>query len=131
MTIGDARMRDRIRILFARSARIAIALATAAALGLPAAGARADVNSLLAGLNGLLTFPADPVMDAIEPSPQIQGLPGKYTEHVVGFGGGICFGIYRAWMGSLDVALSPLWIFPTLSPEPHWNLFPFYEIEYD
>lgn len=98
---------------------------------LPAAGARADLNSFFAGLNGLLTFPADPVMDAMQPSAQIQGLPGKYTENAVGFAGGILFGVYRAWMGSVDVVLSPFWIFPTVSPPAHWNLFPFYEIEYE
>ena len=113
----------------ARGAGVGLALALAAAQ-LPASAARADLNSFFAGLNGILTFPADPVMDAIHPSEQIAGLPGRYTENAVGFAGGICYGIYRAWLGTVDVALSPLWIFPTLSPPAHWNLFPFYEIEY-
>jgi hypothetical protein len=113
----------------ARAVALAVVLGFALAQ-LPAVSARADLNSFLAGLNGLLTFPADPVMDAISPSPQIKGLPGKYTEHAVGFAGGICYGIYRAWLGAADVALAPLWIFPTLSPKPHWDLVPFYEVEY-
>lgn len=80
-------------------------------------------NQFLAGVTGLATFPADPVMDALEPSKQIQGLPGKYTENVVGFAGGFFHGLYRAWMGTLDIVLTPFFVFPTLSPQPNWNPF--------
>lgn len=115
----------------ARSALRALLLCGLAAW-LPAAAARADgVNNFLAGVNGLLTFPADPVMDAIHPPKQIQGLPGRYTEHLVGFASGLGFGVYRAWMGYVDIALSPLWFLPTLSPQAHWDLLPFYEIQYE
>jgi hypothetical protein len=126
---GSRRARSEGRVWRAFVAWLAVVFGTLIA-GIPAAPARADVNSFLAGMNGLLTFPADPVMDAISPSPQIKGLPGKYTENAVGFAGGIFYGIYRAWVGAADIALAPFWIFPTLSPPPHWDLVPFYEVEY-
>ncbi len=122
------------RALETSGRRVAMMLVFAFALlgaWIPAAGARADLNSFFAGINGLLTFPADPVMDAMHPSEQIKGLPGTYSENAVGFAGGMLFGVYRAWMGSVDVALAPFWIFPTVSPPAHWNLFPFYEVEYE
>ena len=36
--------------------------------------------------------------------------------------------IYRFTMGVTDIALSPFWVFPVMSPEARWNWF---GVEYD
>ena len=109
---------------------LAALLAAAQALATPAG---ADgLNNLLAGLNGLLVAPADPVMEAIDPPAQMAKLPNAdVTKHLVGFFEGTAFMCYRVFMGAVDVALFPFWIFPTLSPKARWDLVPFYEIEWE
>jgi hypothetical protein len=90
------------------------------------------LNNVLAGFNGLLTAPADPVMSFIDPPSELEGLPGApETAHFVGFFQGIVMVPYRTVMGALDIAFAPLWVFPTLSPEPRFDLVPGYEIEYE
>ena len=90
------------------------------------------VNNLLAGLNGLVTSPADPVMAAIHPLEEFDELWGApVTPHVVGFFQGTFLMVLRATMGAADVAFFPFWVFPTLSPEARYEIIPGYEIEYD
>jgi hypothetical protein len=100
---------------------------------LAASAAHAEgVNNLMAGINGLATFPADPVMSAWQPPDSLGELPGApATAHVAGVGHGALMMAYRATMGVMDVLLFPFWVFPTLSPEAHFNVFgDTYEIEY-
>jgi len=110
--------------------RLAAALITLALC--PAPPAHADgVNSLLAGINGLITFPADPVADVIHVSEDLQDTPWRpVSGRVVGLLLGTGVGLYRATFGALDVVLFPLWIVPTLSPEARFEIIPFYEVEY-
>lgn len=90
------------------------------------------VNNMLAGLNGLATFPADPVMSAVDPPEEFEDLWGApVTSHTAGFFQGTFLGIYRALMGLADIAFSPFWVFPTLSPEGRYEIIPGYEIEYE
>ncbi len=90
------------------------------------------VNNVLAGLNGLATFLADPVMSAVDPPEEFEDLWGApVTSHAVGFFQGTFLMIYRATTGVADIAFAPFWVFPTLSPEGRYEIIPGYEIEYD
>lgn len=90
------------------------------------------VNNALAGLNGLATFPADPVMSAVDPPEDFDELWGApVTSHAIGFFHGTILMVYRATMGLADIAFSPFWVFPTLSPEGRYEIIPGYEIEYE
>ncbi len=93
--------------------------------------ARANgVNNFLAGIIGLLTFPADPVMDVITPPDDYEDLPAfPVTGRIVGFFQGTLLGVYRAHMGVFDIVMSPLWIFPTMSPEARWEIIEGIEYE--
>jgi hypothetical protein len=109
--------------------------ATAAAFFLLTAGTSANaegVNNLLAGITGLLTFPADPPASCIAPPEAFEDMFGApVTSHALGCVQGSFLMVYRAVMGALDIAFFPLWVFPTLSPESRYEIFPFYEIEYE
>jgi hypothetical protein len=90
------------------------------------------VNNVLAGLNGLATFPADPVMSAIDPPREFKDMWGApVTSHTIGFFQGTFLMLYRAMMGVADIAFAPFWVFPTLSPEGRYEIIPGYEIEYE
>jgi hypothetical protein len=110
-----------------------VAAALALALTYPALPARADgFNSLFAGINGLLTFPADPIIDVVKVSEDLQDLPLKeVTGRVIGVFLGSGVGLYRATFAAADVLLFPLWVVPTLSPEAKFEIIPFYEVDYD
>ena len=109
--------------------------ATAAAFFVLTAGASANaegVNNLLAGITGLLTFPADPLASCITPPEAFDDMFGSpVTPHALGCVHGSLLMAYRATMGALDIAFFPLWFFPTLSPESRYEIFSFYEIEYE
>lgn len=81
------------------------------------------VNNLKVGINGILTFPADPVAMAID-GPDI--LDGWWTPaaHVFGFFGGLLQGGYRVMMGGLDVAFFPIPKMPILGPVPRYKILP-------
>lgn len=82
-------------------------------------------NRYLVGLNSLITFPADPVMDTVKPRDEFNKLPlAAGTKYVAGLGTGIMLSIYRASMGAFDVICAPLTPMKMLSPEPRWMIFP-------
>jgi len=90
------------------------------------------INNVLAGLNGLLTAPADPVASAIAPPEEFDELWGApVTSHTLGFFQGVVMLPYRVVMGALDIAFAPFWVFPTLSPEARFDLVPGYDIQYE
>jgi hypothetical protein len=85
-------------------------------------------NTFLGGANGILTWPADPVMLAVRPTDEMRDMPGGIvTGHVVGFFAGTLQGVYRLVNGVLDVALCPFSFFPMFSPEPRYQLIPGWE----
>ncbi len=45
------------------------------------------------------------------------------TGRIFGLFSGTALGVYRIFMGATDIALSPLWVFPAMSPEARWNWF--------
>ncbi len=81
-------------------------------------------NNAGIGLNGILTFPADPVMFAVE-GPEV--LDGWWAPpaHFVGFFAGLLQGSYRVVMGTLDIAFAPFPKFPMLGPVPRYKLLSF------
>lgn len=82
-------------------------------------------NRYLVGLNSLITFPADPVMDTVKPRDEFDELPlAVGTKYVAGFFTGTMLSIYRASMGAFDVLCAPLTPMKMLSPEPRWMIFP-------
>ncbi|MFQ5416723.1 MAG: hypothetical protein ACE5FL_06705 [Myxococcota bacterium] len=90
------------------------------------------VNSLLAGLNGIVTAPADPIMAAVQPIEDFEDMWGApWTSHPIGLLQGTMLMPYRLVMGVLDIAFAPFWVFPTLSPEARYEIIPGYEIEYE
>jgi len=110
-------------------------IAAALVVGLlssPASLRAEGFNSLLAGINGVLTAPADIVHETIEPPSLFEELPAApVSTHFLGVFAGIFAAIDRIGWGVLDIALSPVWIAPTLSPEPVVEIIPFYEVRYD
>jgi hypothetical protein len=90
------------------------------------------VNNLMAGINGLLTAPVDPMLYAAEPPEAFEDMGGApVTTTTFGFLSGVLMLPYRAVMGALDIAFFPFWFFPTLSPEAKFDLFPNYDVEYE
>ena len=57
-----------------RASRVAGFVVLSLLLAAPASAE--GFNNLLAGLNGLITFPADPVMSTIDPPEEFGELPG-------------------------------------------------------
>jgi len=87
-------------------------------------------NMFLAGVNGVITWPADPVMLAVRPTDDMRAMPGGVvTGPVVGFFAGTLQGVLRLVTGTLDVALCPFGIFPMFSIEPRYKLIPGWEHE--
>jgi hypothetical protein len=111
-------------------------VAAAAALLVLSAGTSASaegVNNLLAGINGLATFPADPVMSFVKPPEELEEIFGDtpIVLSLAGFCQGTVLMGYRLAMGVFDIALFPFWVFPTLSPEARYEIIPGYEVEYE
>ena len=85
-------------------------------------------NTFLGGVNGMITWPADPVMLAIKPTDEMRRMPGGVvTGPMVGFFAGTLQGVFRLVTGTLDVALCPLTFFPMFSIEPRYKLIPGWE----
>ena len=98
------------------------ALALSLASGTPAEAR--GLSGLLIGVNGILTAPADPFRHVLFPLEDYVDFPGfPYTARALGLVSGSLLAGYRAFMGGVDIALTPLWIVPTLSPEPKIELF--------
>lgn len=105
--------------------RLAICLTLGVAM-LWAAPAQANGwNNFRAGLQGIIQFPADPAIHIVTPPEDfIDELPaGQVTGRILGIFSGTALGVYRVAMGATDIVLSPLWIFPTMSPEARWDWF--------
>jgi hypothetical protein len=90
----------------------------------------AGLEGLLLGLNGILTAPADPVSHVVVPLEDFAELPAhQVTGRLLGIVSGTLLATYRVVAGAFDVALTPLWVVPTLSPEPRFRILPLLEDE--
>ena len=83
-------------------------------------------QQFLTGLNGFLTWPADPVMATVNP-PKAFDKAG-YPRRPLGFASGLLLMLYRGFTGTLDMALAPGPL-PVLSPVPRFHLVPGFEHE--
>ena len=89
----------------------------------------ATKNTFLTGVNGLITMPADIVMETVDPIEEFQGLPrGEVTSRPFGLIHGLVFSLYRATTGMLDMVFAPF-PFVVLSPEPRYAVVPGFEYE--
>lgn len=75
------------------------------------------------GLNGVLTAPADPIDGLIHPPDSYDELfLAPVTAPLLGFVRGTLLGLYRASSGLVDIAMTPLWVLPEISPEARFRL---------
>ena len=82
-----------------------------------------SANRALAGLNGLITWPADPVMRVVHVSEAFEDAPlAPVTGRFLGLGGGLLLGVYRLTMGVLDIVFQPVPYMPMLSPVPRYKV---------
>ncbi len=93
--------------------------------------ARAEgMNNLYAAINGLVYFPADPIVFTISPPEDYEELPWhQVTSRIVGLPTGILMAGYRVFTAAADLAFFPFWVFQVFSPEPPWTLIP--DVEYE
>jgi hypothetical protein len=82
-------------------------------------------NRLKMGLNGVLTWPADPVMSAVDPPKALE--EAGFARYPLGFGSGVLLMLYRLSMGLVDVALFVFNDFAEVSPPPRYRLIPGFE----
>jgi hypothetical protein len=88
-------------------------------------------NRFLMGVNGLITFPADPAMGTVRPREEFEELPLAFaTKRVVGLLQGTLLGAYRLGTAPLDMLFAPLTPMRMLSPAPRYMLFPNVEHEW-
>ena len=81
-------------------------------------------NNFKGGLNGLITWPADPVMRTVEAKEMFESWwpPFNYMAALMT---GTCEGVYRLVMGTVDIAFTPFPYLPMLSPVPRYEVVPF------
>lgn len=110
--------------------RTILSLALAALLASPGMARAGGTTNLLAGLNSLITFPADFVMPVIQPPENLEDMPGyPVTGRMLGFVGGLFQGTYRAFAGVTDLVTFPFWVVKSYSPEPRFQVIPGFEYE--
>ncbi len=84
-----------------------------------------EANRALGGLNGIITWPADPVMLVVHVSEAFEDAPfAPVTGRFLGLGGGLMLGVYRLTMGIFDIVFQPIPFMPTLSPVPRYKVIP-------
>lgn len=110
--------------------RLAVFVAVLSVLAVTSPARANGMNNLKAGVNGILTFPADPVALTITPPEKLEDMPGyPVTGRVVGLVAGTMLGGFRLIAGVYDIIVFPLWVLPTFSPEPRFALIPGIEQE--
>lgn len=89
-------------------------------------------NRFLMGVNSLITWPADPVMGAVDPREEFDELPvAVVSKRIVGLLQGTLLGAYRAGTGALDVVFAPITPMRMLSAEPRYQLFESEGVEHE
>ena len=74
-------------------------------------------NTFLAGVNGVITWPADPVMLAMKPTDEMRSMPGGVvTGPVTGFFAGTLLGVYRLVDGHPGHRALPAELLPDVQP---------------
>ncbi|MFQ5514707.1 MAG: hypothetical protein ACE5FG_09730 [Myxococcota bacterium] len=110
--------------------RVAMGAVLLLTLSLAAPAQARGLNNLYAGINGILTFPADPFVMVVTPPEAYEELPWHpVTGRLLAVPAGTLLSAYRLVMGTFDIAFTPFWVFPTMSPEARWAIIP--DVEYE
>lgn len=85
------------------------------------------VNKLAAGVNSMITWPADPVMFAMEGDEVFEELPKpQVTGRIIGAIAGLLQAPWRLASGAFDALTSPLaTVMYMVTPVPRFKLIPF------
>jgi hypothetical protein len=74
-------------------------------------------------LNGVITALADPIDGMLNPPPSYDDLfLSPVTAPALGLVRGTLLGLYRAASGVVDMAVTPLWVVPEISPKARFDL---------
>lgn len=119
-----------MRARFVFSVSLLLGLAAA----LPArAGAVEIAKNFAYGINGIVTAPADPVIQVVIPPEKLEDMPlFPVTGRILGLFGGTLQMIHRLAAGVYDIPFAPLAGAvepPLFSPPPRWALLPGVETE--
>ena len=108
-----------------------LAAGLAAALLLAATGtARAEgANNFFAGVTCLANAPLELPMHVYQPPDDFEDFPlAPVTGRMLGVVTGSLMTVHRVMMGTFDVVMTPVWVFPTMSPEGYFEIFE--DVEY-
>lgn len=107
-----------------------VSLTLVVALTIASSAMAEGLNSLKAGITGLIQSPADIFSHVISPPEDFEDeIPfGMVTGRMLGLVTGPLLGSYRAVMGVTDIVFTAFWVFPVMSPEPRWEWFE--DVEY-
>jgi hypothetical protein len=87
------------------------------------------LDNLQAGISNVVQAPAEPVMMYVQLPEEFEELPGHpVSSYVVALPVGLVSFVYKTVMGAFDIAFTPLWVLPVMSPETRWEWF---EIDYE
>ena len=97
---------------------------------LPGPAPAEGLNNLKAGINSVAAFPADPIVMLWTPPDDFEELPSaRITSRLLAIPAGTLLSAHRLAMGIFDIAFTPFWVFPTMSPPARWPIFE--EVEYE
>lgn len=81
-------------------------------------------NNFRGGLNGFITWPADPVMRTVEAPDMFPDWWPPFN-YMTAFLAGTFEGVYRLVMGTMDIVFTPVPKMPMLSPVQRYEVVPF------
>ncbi len=118
-----------LRTVLQTGVRMGLAAALLALAAVPAAADLAEYGSNVTakartGLNGIVTFPADPVMATTSPRKEFSEMPGGVAlQYPMGLMQGAVLGAWRAASGAWDLAFCWFTSMEPVSPEPRYDVF--------
>ena len=125
-------MRSTVRGGTARRAASALAFVMAVSFAAPAAANYgADIGQkAMIGFNGILTYPADPVMSTVQPLDEFREMgTGVVTAWPIGLAQGTLLSVWRLTTGIWDLSFFWAPAMQTVSPAVRYSVFPNLEHE--
>lgn len=82
------------------------------------------LDNLQAGISNVVQAPAEPVMMYVQLPEEFEELPGHpVSSYILALPVGVVSTVYKVVMGAFDIAFTPFWVLPVMSPEPRWEWF--------